>query len=267
MTADVLPPPVKPPARGATLWPAWLRHGTAAAIDLLFPPKCASCGCECDSAPDQPLWCATCSRQLTPPARPMCPRCSMPCPEHAAPAGPCPLCRGRRLQFDQARSLGLYEGPLRHAVLRCKHARYEPLAAGLGRRLAQRVRECPFDGPPELVAAVPMFWLQRLWRGANAAETLALAVAAELCLPAATGLLVCRRFLRKQSMLRPDERRRNVRYAFRASWRYDIRGARLLLVDDVMTTGATAQEAARVLKTAGAAAVYVAAVARGSGVR
>ena len=152
-------------------------------------------------------------------------------------------------------------------MLKCKHARYEPLAAGLGRQLAQRVREHPFDQPPELVAAVPMFWLQRLWRGANAAESLAVAVAAELCLPVATDLLVCRRFLRKQSTLKPDERRRNVRRAFRSSWRYNIRGARLLLIDDVMTTGATAQETARVLKAAGVAAVYVAAIARGMGVR
>jgi predicted amidophosphoribosyltransferase len=150
-------------------------------------------------------------------------------------------------------------------VLKCKHARYEPLAAGLGQQLARRIRELPFDQPPELVVPVPMFWLQRMWRGANAAESLSVAAAAELRLPVAKGLLVCRRFLRKQSTLRPPERRRNVRHAFRASWRYNIRGARLLLVDDVMTTGATAQETARVLKAAGAAAVYVAAAARGTG--
>jgi predicted amidophosphoribosyltransferase len=110
-----------------------------------------------------------------------------------------------------------------------------------------------------------MFWPQRLWRGANSSETLAIAVARELKLPVASDLLVCRRFLRKQSTLRPDERRRNVRHAFRVSWRYDIKGARLLVVDDVMTTGATAQETARVLRDAGAASVVVAAVARGMG--
>jgi ComF family protein len=169
------------------------------------------------------------------------------------------------LHYDQARALGPYDGPLRQAVLKCKHARYEALAGGLGQQLARRVRELPFDRLPELVVPVPMFWLQRLWRGANAAEALAVAVATELRLPVATDLLVCRRFLRKQSTLRPHQRRRNVRHAFRTSWRYNIRGARLLLIDDVMTTGATAQETARVLKAAGAEAVYVAAVARGMG--
>ena len=91
---------------------------------------------------------------------------------------------------------------------------------------------------------------------------MALSLAGQLGLPIATDLLVCRRWLRKQSTLKTDERRRNVRHAFRVSWRFNIRGARILLVDDVLTTGATAHEAARALRQAGAAAVYVAAVAR-----
>lgn len=189
----------------------------------------------------------------------------MPCPEHDAAAGPCPQCRGLKLAYEAARAIGPYEHALRDAVLKCKHAQYEPLAAGLGWRLAERIRERPFEQPPELVVPVPMFWPQRLWRGANSSETLAIAVARELKLPVATDVLVCRRFLRKQSTLHADERRRNVRGAFRASWRYDIKGARLLVVDDVMTTGATAQETARILRDAGAASVVVAAVARGMG--
>jgi ComF family protein len=195
----------------------------------------------------------------------MCPRCASPCPDHDAVTGPCPHCRGLKLRYEQARALNTYEGAIREAVLHCKHARYEPLASGLGWQLAQRLKALPFDPPPELIAPVPMFWPQRLWRGANSAESMAIAVAAELRLPVATDLLVCRRFLRKQSTLKPDDRRKNVRHAFRVSWRYNVKDARVLLIDDVMTTGATAQEIARVLRDAGAAAVYVAAVARGMG--
>jgi ComF family protein len=147
-------------------------------------------------------------------------------------------------------------------VLKTKHAFYEPLARGLGQRLARRIGDRPYGEQPELIAPVPMFWPQRLWRGTNAAETIALALARELDLPIATDLLVCRRWLRKQSTLKTEERRHNVRNAFRASWRFNVRGARILVVDDVLTTGATAQEAARSLRQAGAAIVYVAAVAR-----
>jgi ComF family protein len=158
--------------------------------------------------------------------------------------------------------LGPYDGAIRQAVLKIKHAHYEPLAGGLGEQLATYIQRRNFAEPPELVAPVPMFWLQRLWRGTNAAETVAASLARVLGLPIAANLLVCRRWLKRQSMLKTDERRRNVRHAFRASWRYDIRKARILLIDDVLTTGATAHEAARALLQAGAAAVYVAAVAR-----
>lgn len=193
---------------------------------------------------------------------PTCPRCAKPCPEADADGGPCPNCRGTRLLFDEARTLGLYDGPLRDAVHKSKHAYYEPLVHGLGQRLARSIRGRPFDQLPELVAAVPMFWPQRLWRGTNGAETIARAVALELGLPIAPHLLVCRRWLRTQHTLPADERRRNVRRAFRTSWRFNIRQARILVVDDVLTTGATAHEAARALRQAGAAKVYVAAVAR-----
>jgi ComF family protein len=186
----------------------------------------------------------------------------MPCPTSDAQAGPCPQCRGRRLGFDEARTLGLYDGALRETVLKIKHPYYEPLARGLGQRLARTIDERPFGQNAELVVPVPMFWPQRLWRGTSAAETVALALAKALGLPLATDLLVCRRWLRRQSTLKTDERRRNVREAFRASWRFNIRGARILVVDDVLTTGATAQEAVRALRQAGAARVCIAAVAR-----
>lgn len=223
------------------------------------------CRAECPTRPGKPSWCAECDRALSLSSRLTCQQCAAICSEFDAVIGSCPNCRGLNLKYDEARTVGPHEGALRQAVLNCKHAQYEPLATGLGWRLAERIRERPFEQPPELVVPVPMFWPQRLWRGANSSETLAISVARELKLPVATDLLVCRRFLRKQSTLHADERRRNVRGAFRVSWRYNIKDARLLVVDDVMTTGATAQETARVLRDAGAAAVVVAAVARGMG--
>jgi ComF family protein len=189
----------------------------------------------------------------------------MPCPEPDADAGKCPHCRERRYRFESVRTLGLHEGLLRQCVHRCKHSFHEPLAAALGQLLAGRLQERSFVEMPEAVAPVPMFWLQRLVRGANAPDTLARAIGKALSIPVLGDLLVCRRFLKHQSRLVPEERRRNVRGAFHISWRYKIAGARILLVDDVITTGATAQEASRTLRHAGATAVYVAALARGTG--
>ena len=135
----------------------------------------------------------------------------------------------------------------------------------LGRRMAVVLAEKPFPEPPELIVPVPMHWLTRLLRGTSAAETLARSLAAAISLPVAGDLLYCRRLLKKQGMLLATERRKNVRGAFAASRRYDISGARILLVDDVITTGATCDSAAKTLLETGAAAVYAISVARGTG--
>ena len=163
-----------------------------------------------------------------------------------------------------ARTIGPYADDLRGAVLKAKHAAGEPLAAALGDRLAEVVLQCPLPRRPDLVAAVPMHWLKRLWRGTNPAQTVARAVAGRLELRLAQGLLVCRRYLRRQATLTPQERRRNVRGAFRISGLWNIQGKFVLLVDDVMTTGATAHEASRALLAAGAEGVFVATVSRSS---
>jgi ComF family protein len=251
----------------ATSRPKHRRLGvsTSAAIDLLFPPQCASCGSECYDREDGTLLCESCLVELVPAVRPTCRYCALPCSDTDAAAGDCFECRSRKLRYDEARTLGIYEGPLRRAVLQIKHHYHVPLAKALGQRLALCLRERPFTEHPDLVAPVPMHWLRRLWRGTNAAETLARAVAGELGLPVAAHLLVCRRMLRRQSTLSTEDRWHNVRNAYRTAWGRRARGLRVLLVDDVMTTRATAHEAARALRKAGAAAVYVAAVARGTG--
>ncbi len=249
----------------APLRPNWLRTGLSAAADLLYPPRCACCGDDCVARPGQPVLCTSCEVELSPADQPACPRCAMPCSAADAGKSDCYECRGRKLLFDEARTIGVYDGALRTAVLKIKHYQHEPLARALGSHLAGRIAAGPFAAAGDWVVPVPMHWLQRMWRGTNAADTLARSVAAALRWKLASGLLVCRRMLRRQNTLPPEQRRENVRNAFRVSWRYNIRGARILLVDDVMTTGATAHEAARVLRKAGAAAVYVAAVARGTG--
>jgi len=146
-----------------------------------------------------------------------------------------------------------------------KHHEQEHLAMALGRRLAAVLADRPFPESPELIVPIPMHWLTRLLRGTSAAETLARSLATATSIPVAGDLLYCRQLLKKQGMLLATERQTNVRGAFAASRRYNIAGARILLVDDVITTGATCDSAAHVLLKAGAAAVYAISVARGTG--
>jgi ComF family protein len=178
--------------------------------------------------------------------------------------GDCFQCRSRKLLFSAARAIGPYEGALRQAVLKAKHAAYEPLAKALGLVLAAQIQESPFGEPPDAVTAVPMHWLKRVWRNTNPEETICRAVAIQLGLENLSGALVCRRYLQRQSSLNPADRRKNVRGAFCAARFARIAGKRILLIDDVMTTGATAHECSRALLEAGASRVFVATVARAS---
>ena len=240
----------------------WWRHTLLAVTDLLFPPACAMCGTACESKLGAPLFCPACDTELALSGRPSCPRCALACSDSDLAAGNCYGCRGRKLLFAQARTIGPHQGALRSAVLRGKDARGEPLAFAVGQRVAEAIVASPFQPGPDLVASVPMHWLERLWRKTNPAATMARAVASRLGLPLASHLLACRRPLKRQALLSPAQRRRNVRGAFRVSRWPHVAGRKVLLVDDVMTTGATAHEASRALLAAGATAVYVATASR-----
>ena len=109
---------------------------------------------------------------------------------------------------------------------------------------------------------VPMHWMRRVVRRTNSAELIAAAVAQGLDVPLAHRALGRVRWTRKQGPMLRTQRMQNVRRAFRLSERVPVRGRRLILVDDIMTTGATCDEVAKILKRAGAAAVTVAVLAR-----
>jgi len=189
----------------------------------------------------------------------------MPCPAYQVELGQCVHCQPLKLRFSAALTLGPYEGVLRQVVLKVKHPEFESLAYQVAGQLAGRVQErfpaLPFD----LVTCVPMHWLRRWWRGGSAAELLAKRVAKELRLAFYADALYCRRLLKRQAALTPPQRRLNVRRAYQVSSSFDLRDARVLLVDDVLTTGATANECARALRRAGAISITVAALARSSG--
>lgn len=146
-----------------------------------------------------------------------------------------------------------------------KHPHEAPLTAAIGQLLFRRVGASLAEWRPDAVAPVPMHWLRRTLRGSNSAELLGESLARNLAVESAAGCLVRRRHTQPQSGLSPGARTANVRGAFRLRGWADFRGARVLLVDDILTTGATCGEIARVLRRAGAAAVAAAVVARAEG--
>ena len=172
--------------------------------------------------------------------------------------GRCGLCRRGMNGFDLAYSFGAYEAELRNLIHLLKYQKIETLAKPLGDML---VRSLPLDRKFDLVAPMPLHWLRQLQRGFNQADFLAAPVAKRLNVPL-VGALRRVKSTPRQAGLTNAKRRANVAGAFRANSRADLRGKRVLLVDDVLTTGATAGAAAAVLKKAGASHVTVLTLAR-----
>lgn len=143
-----------------------------------------------------------------------------------------------------------------------KRAAGEPLSVAMGDLLATRRRGVLAAVEADLVVPIPMYWGRRLLRGTNSPEILARRLSRRLGIPWEPRLLVRRRNTLLQPDLSPRERFRNIQGAFRVDKGYDLGGVRVLVVDDVLTTGATCSEAAKSLKQAGAAYVAVAVLAR-----
>ncbi len=192
-----------------------------------------------------------------------CPRCAAPVGPFIKLDGGCSRCRGVALGFDGALCLGSHDGLLRDLILRLKHHAGEGLAEVLARLWVKQTASAFRACGAQVVVPVPLHWWRRLARGYNQSEALARTLAASMGIPCRPRLV---RRIRATRMQRHDmslaARKENVHQAFIARAFPELQGKAVLLVDDVMTSRATASEVARVLKRAGAAQVIVAVLAR-----
>lgn len=231
-------------------------------LHLLYPNLCWACG---KALPlEDCSFCPSCHYDLTTDPHLTCPRCSSTVGPFANLEKGCPSCRKESLAFDRALRLSTYDDLLRDVILRMKLHSGEGLAEVMGRLWAEQASSKLLQFDADLVVPIPLHWFRRWRRGYNQAETLARAVAHKLSLPISPRCLCRIRNTPKQSLATsPQARRENVRGAFRVRKYIDVKDKTILLIDDVMTTGSTASEAARVLKKAGAARVAVAVLAHG----
>lgn len=234
-------------------------------VELVFPNRCGVC--ESDRADGaggefRHSLCAACHRAVTTDPHAACPFCAATVGPHADTSTGCAACRGSSFGFDAAVRLGPYDGQLRDAVLRMKSIAGEALAEQLG-RVFWEARRCELSNRGlQVVVPVPLHWSRRFMRGYNQAEAIGRELAFGLGIAFAKSALVRVRNTPQQGQPTASARRENVKGAFRVCRRASISGKGVLLVDDVMTTGSTASEAARTLKMAGAESVVVAALAR-----
>ncbi|HVW39622.1 MAG TPA: phosphoribosyltransferase family protein, partial [Pirellulales bacterium] len=207
--------------------------------------------------------CQACRRHLLSLAAPRCPFCGER--KLAEELVSCASCGSQPGEFERVWTLGDYAQELRTIVLRMKQPREAPLSTAMCELLFASVGDSLAEWRPDAVLPVPMHWLRRALRGSNSAEWLGEVLARRLGVPNAAACVVRRRYTQPQSGLSPQARFRNVRRAFRLRKGVDWSQARVLVVDDILTTGATCGEIARLLRAAGAAAVAAVVVARASG--
>ncbi len=194
-------------------------------------------------------------------AEPVCDGCGAPAPYDMG-AARCAACEARPRAFDRARAACVYDETSRDLILQLKHADRTDLA-GLFARWLLRAGHALTD-EADVIVPVPMHWRRLLARRYNQAAEIARPLSRLTGLTYLPGALVRARDTGSQGGRSAGARRRNVAAAFAVPARKagQVAGKRVLLIDDVLTTGATAEGCARALKAAGAAAVYVAVVAR-----
>lgn len=231
-------------------------------LQLVFPSRCWAC--ELALPVGAGSFCPDCRESLVRDAWPACPRCGSTVGPHVVQDKGCTKCHGHSLQFEAVRRMGVYEGKLRDIILRMKQPNAEVLAELLGELWfsvrADQLRELHVD----LVVPIPLHWRRRWQRGYNQSEALARPIAKGLQAPFCSNWLRRKKHTAKQTSVKPEERREQLRGAFVAQTREAMRGKTILLVDDVLTTGSTASESGRALLAAGATRVVVAVLAHSS---
>jgi ComF family protein len=230
-----------------------VRRVLEGAIGLFYPPECVLCGEGLDSLG---VLCPECAAGLPELSGPRCRRCGEALPDPSLDL--CLRCGTRERAVDRFGSLGPYDGPWGELVRRLKFDKEIAVGRFLASRMAEWIRERGFGVAFDLVTFVPMSPRDRRERGFNQAELLARGVARRLRRPVRKTLEKVR-LTPPQGRLTARQRRTNLRDAF-GLLRYG--GERVLLVDDIGTTGSTAEECARALKRGGYPSVVVLTVAR-----
>jgi len=229
------------------------------AVSLLYPPACTICSAALDHGE---YLCAECESKVQRIVPPFCAKCSEPFHGAITNEFACANCAHRKLHFENAVSAYRARGIVRHVILNFKYGRQIHLRHLIVRWLVaalddERLCDRRFDA----IIPVPLHPARERERGFNQAALLAEWLSAHLSvrfLPALQRI----HYTTTQTAFDRAERMRNLRGAFRLRKKADVRELRVLLIDDVLTTGSTLSECARVLKKAGACSIHAATAAR-----
>jgi ComF family protein len=231
----------------------------AAATSLFYPPTCAVCSAAVEGSE---YLCPDCQQRAPRIVAPFCAKCSEPFPGAITQTFSCANCENRKLYFESAVAAYRSRGLVRHVLHQFKYGKQRHLRHPIARWLGESMRDPRLRGRHfDLIVPVPLHPARERERGFNQAALIAKLLAASATIPARP-LLERIRYTTTQTAYDRAERMENLHGAFRLRKNRDVRGLRVLLIDDVLTTGSTLSECARVLRAAGAVSVHAATAAR-----
>lgn len=231
-----------------------------ATINFAFPQTCPNCDTQIDECQ---LFCEKCFHQISFIKPPFCYRCGLPLNSdgyHPNDKILCPNCLKKRPTYDLARAVFIYDSFSKTSILKLKYADKMEYAYPFIELMRQAGKEL-FE-KTDIIMPVPMHWKRQLKRKYNQADLLGRTLSKKIKIPYMAKVLIRSRHTETQENKSFEERNHNVKDAFQVRNPLAIKNKRILLIDDVFTTGATVNNCAKALKKSGAKAVYVLTIAK-----
>lgn len=221
-------------------------------LSFVFPPFCAICRRTLREG--EKIVCEDCFGSVSPIAPPFCQTCGSPLKRSQSRY--CSRCRREESSITRGRGLGVYGGVILELVQLLKYKRKPSIAHRMGLMMGSLALSDPLIRGGDVLIPVPLHAARLRARGYNQADLLARSASRRMGLPISSNSLIRGRATKTQTLLNEEQRRENVRDAFLVVRREDVENRKIILVDDVLTSGATLKSAASALLEAGANEVY-----------
>lgn len=229
-------------------------------LDLIYPAFCAVCSEKIEPLLDFGV-CESCLKTIKTLESPLCQRCGIPQKNISTNSQHCNFCKGEKFFFDRQLSTSAYKGALKVCIHQFKYKRKRKLGKILSQIMLEFAKKHLSIEEIDLITCVPLHNRKLAERGFNQSEILAKNIAENLNIDFSNPILR-KANTKSQFNLNKDQRVRNVSGAFTCSDKTNLNNKKVLLVDDIFTTGATVNECAKTLKSSGAEKVIVLTMAR-----
>lgn len=229
-----------------------------AVLDLFYPRFCLHCNRSLNHVQELYI-CGSCKQHISYVGDAHCSRCGAilgPYATSAAQEG-CGLCKKKDFSFNGITFIAYYEGVMRTLIHKFKYARQKFLFRMLNDMIMMQGKLEKIVSNVDIIVPVPLYWLKKMQRGFNQSELLSVGIQRRFSKPLSTNNLCRIKSTLSQTQLSKGQRQMNVRNAFFVKDPALFKGKKILLVDDVLTTGVTASECSKKLKEAGAESVHV----------